>query len=183
MPRASSRWVEFNNFWALILCLMIGTASLPHILMRYFTTPTSARRAQSVGWCIFFIFLLYFTAPAYAAFAKLEVYTERDRPDDRRRCRPGCTGHGRLVRLRCGQGGELLHDVQGVAATATASCSWRSSSSTSDVIVLAMPEIAGLPYVISGLVAGRRPGRGALAPPTACCSPSPTRSATTSTTR
>src|SRR5690606_39143721 len=68
-------WNEFNNFWALVLCLMIGTASLPHILMRYFTTPNVRQARESVGWSIFFIFLLYFTAPAYAAFAKLEVYT------------------------------------------------------------------------------------------------------------
>src|SRR5829696_5495596 len=67
-------WVEFNNFWALVLCLMIGTASLPHILMRYFTTPSVREARTSVAWSIFFIFLLYFTAPAYAAFAKVEVY-------------------------------------------------------------------------------------------------------------
>ena len=62
------------NFFALIFCLMIGTASLPHILMRYFTTPNVRQARQSVGWSLFFIFLLYFTAPSYAAFAKLEVY-------------------------------------------------------------------------------------------------------------
>jgi cation/acetate symporter len=62
------------NFFALILCLMVGTASLPHILMRYFTTPSVRDARKSVAWSLFFIFLLYFTAPAYAAFAKLEVY-------------------------------------------------------------------------------------------------------------
>ena len=62
------------NYFALILCLMIGTASLPHILMRYFTTPTVRDARKSVAWSLFFIFLLYFTAPAYAAFAKLEIY-------------------------------------------------------------------------------------------------------------
>ncbi len=63
------------NYFALILCLMIGTASLPHILMRYFTTPSVREARQSVAWSLFFIFLLYFTAPAYAAFSKYEVYT------------------------------------------------------------------------------------------------------------
>jgi cation/acetate symporter len=63
------------NFFALILCLMVGTASLPHILMRYFTTPSVRDARKSVAWSLFFIFLLYFTAPSYAAFAKLEVYT------------------------------------------------------------------------------------------------------------
>jgi len=63
------------NFFALILCLMVGTASLPHILMRYFTTPSVRDARKSVAWSLFFIFLLYFTAPPCAAFAKLEVYT------------------------------------------------------------------------------------------------------------
>jgi cation/acetate symporter len=62
------------NFFALILCLMVGTASLPHVLMRYFTTPSVREARVSVAWSLFFIFLLYFTAPAYAAFSKLEVY-------------------------------------------------------------------------------------------------------------
>ena len=55
--------------------MMVGTASLPHILMRYFTTPSVREARQSVAWSLFFIFLLYFSAPAYAAFSKLEVYT------------------------------------------------------------------------------------------------------------
>ena len=63
------------NFFAIIFCMMVGTASLPHILMRYFTTPSVREARQSVGWSLFFIFLLYFSAPAYAAFSKLEVYT------------------------------------------------------------------------------------------------------------
>jgi cation/acetate symporter len=67
-------FTEAINFFALIFCLMVGTAALPHILMRYFTTPSVREARKSVGWSLFFIFLLYFTAPAYAAFAKLEVY-------------------------------------------------------------------------------------------------------------
>jgi cation/acetate symporter len=56
-------------------CLMVGTAALPHILMRYYTTPSVREARESVFWSLFFIFLLYFTAPAYAVFAKYEVYT------------------------------------------------------------------------------------------------------------
>ncbi len=62
-----------RDFFFLIFCLMVGTASLPHILMRYFTTPTVREARKSVAWSLFFIFLLYFTAPAYAAFAKFNV--------------------------------------------------------------------------------------------------------------
>jgi cation/acetate symporter len=53
-----------RNFLALIFCLMVGTAALPHILMRYYTTPSVKEAPQSVTWSLFFIFLLYFTAPA-----------------------------------------------------------------------------------------------------------------------
>ena len=63
------------NFFGIIFCMMVGTASLPHILMRYFTTPSVKQARNSVAWSLLFIFLLYFSAPAYAAFSKLEVYT------------------------------------------------------------------------------------------------------------
>jgi cation/acetate symporter len=62
------------NFFALSLCLMAGTASLPHILARYLTAPSAREARYSGAWSMFFIFLLLFTAPAYAAFMKLEVY-------------------------------------------------------------------------------------------------------------
>ncbi|MCX7145730.1 MAG: VC_2705 family sodium/solute symporter, partial [Sulfuritalea sp.] len=51
-----------KNFLALIMCLMVGTAALPHILMRYYTTPSVHEARVSVFWGLFFIFLLYFTA-------------------------------------------------------------------------------------------------------------------------
>jgi Na+(H+)/acetate symporter ActP len=69
------------NYFGLIFCLMVGTASLPHVLMRYFTTPSVREARKSVAWSLLFIFILYFTAPAYAAFAKLEVLPERHRAD------------------------------------------------------------------------------------------------------
>ena len=104
------------NYFALIFCLMVGTASLPHILMRYFTTPNVQQARQSVGWSLFFIFLLYFTAPAYAAFAKLEVYSNViGQPIAS--CRPGCrTGasSGRrgmldaIIRDACNNGDGIL---------------------------------------------------------------------------
>ncbi len=62
------------NFLALTFCLMVGTAGLPHILTRYYTTPSVRQARTSVAWSLFFIFLLYFTAPAYAAFARFVIY-------------------------------------------------------------------------------------------------------------
>jgi len=58
------------NFLSLVFCLMLGTAALPHILMRYYTTPSVREARNSVFWSLFFILLLYFTAPAYAVFVK-----------------------------------------------------------------------------------------------------------------
>jgi len=59
-----------RNFLALVFCLMVGTAALPHILMRYYTTPSVREARESVFWSLFFIFLLYFTAPALAVLVK-----------------------------------------------------------------------------------------------------------------
>jgi cation/acetate symporter len=53
---------------------MVGTAALPHILMRYYTTPSVKEARESVTWSLFFIFLLYFTAPALAVLVKYEVF-------------------------------------------------------------------------------------------------------------
>ncbi len=134
-------WTEFNNFWALVLCLMVGTASLPHILMRYFTTPNVRDARESVAWSIFFIFLLYFTAPAYAAFAKLEVYQNViGQP---------IASLPAWVQNWAQVGGMLtIKD-----ANADGILQLAEFGINQDIIVLAMPEIAGLPYVISGLVA------------------------------
>ena len=134
-------WQEFNNFWALVLCLMVGTASLPHILMRYFTTPNVRDARKSVGWSIFFIFLLYFTAPAYAAFAKLEVYQNVIGKD--------IASLPAWVQNWSQVGGLLsIKDANGDGKVQLA-----EFIINQDIIVLSMPEIAGLPYVISGLVA------------------------------
>jgi len=128
------------NFFGLIFCLMVGTASLPHILMRYFTTPSVRDARQSVAWSLFFIFLLYFTAPAYAAFAKLEVYQNvigapiAGLPDWVR-----IWGDIGLVSVRDANGDGILQ--------------FPEFTINADAIVLATPEIAGLPYVIAGLVA------------------------------
>src|SRR5687767_8145974 len=134
-------WVEFNNFWALTLTLMVGTASLPHILMRYFTTPNVRDARKSVGWSIFFIFLLYFTAPAYAAFAKREVY--RDVIGQQISALPAWVQNwsqvGGMLTIKDGNNDGILQLSEFVI--------------NQDIIVLSMPEIAGLPYVISGLVA------------------------------
>ena len=56
-----------------MFCLMVGTAGLPHLLTRYYTAPTVAGARASVAWTLFFIALLYLSAPALAALVKYEV--------------------------------------------------------------------------------------------------------------
>lgn len=131
-----------RNFLALIFCLMVGTAALPHILVRYYTTPSVREARNSVTWSLFFIFLLYFSAPALAVLVKFEVFNN-------------------LV-------GTQFSDLpQWVTAWASVDASLLSIVDINgdgilqlgemriggDIVVLATPEIAGLPYVISGLVA------------------------------
>jgi len=137
-----ARDISRRNFLALVFCLMVGTAALPHILMRYYTTPSVKQARESVFWSLFFIFLLYFTAPALAVLAKFDVYTF-------------------LV------GSEFAKLPQWVASWQKVDPSLLSIVDINrdgivqlaeiaiggDIIVLATPEIAGLPYVISGLVA------------------------------
>jgi cation/acetate symporter len=144
------------NYFGIIFCMMVGTASLPHILMRYFTTPSVREARISVGWSLFFIFLLYFSAPAYAAFSKLEVYTNIIGRDITQ-LRPWLFTWGELGLIKvCGKDAVSL-DAAVAACKAIAGhpglLRFQDFSINTDVIVLSTPEIAGLPYVISGLVA------------------------------
>ncbi|MCO5156974.1 MAG: cation acetate symporter [Aquamicrobium sp.] len=148
------------NYFLLILCLMVGTASLPHILMRYFTTPSVREARASVAWSLLFIFILYFTAPAYAAFAKwtmLELVQSGLTPDNIAD-KAGwmlnwAQADGALVRI-CGQ---AAVSVEAIAAACSAQgveqIAFSNIALNADMIVLATPEMAGMPYVISGLVA------------------------------
>jgi cation/acetate symporter len=128
------------NFMALTFVMMAGTAALPHILMRYYTTPSVREARMSVGWSLFFIFLLYFTAPAYAAFAKLEVYKDV----------VGLAISEMPAWVQAwGKGGWVaIKDLNADGILQAAEISLNTN-----VIVLATPEIAGMPYVVSGLVA------------------------------
>ncbi|UPY37268.1 sodium:solute symporter family protein [Sediminicoccus sp. KRV36] len=133
------------NFFALIFCLMVGTAALPHVLMRYFTTPSVREARASVAWSLFFIFLLYFTAPAYAAFGKLEIYqTVIGQPIANL---PEWIKNWQII-SPYGTPWVNIVDVNrdGIVQ-------WGDFRIHPDVVVLATPEIAGLPYVIAGLVA------------------------------
>ncbi len=144
------------NYFGIIFCMMVGTASLPHILMRYFTTPSVREASVSVGWSMLFIFLLYFSAPAYAAFSKLEVYTNII-GNDINSIKPWLFTWGELGLIKiCGQNAPNLDAVIAACKAIPGHAGiirFQDFVINTDVIVLSTPEIAGLPYVISGLVA------------------------------
>ena len=135
------------KFISLAVCMMAGTASLPHVMMRYFTTPSVKAARRSVGWSLFFIFLLYSSAPMLATLSKLSLMDPN---------------------LATGIIGKSISEVQAI--------DWYQNWNQANLmfvsdfngngtlelneffmggkaVVLATPEIAGLPYVISGLVA------------------------------
>ena len=131
-----------RNFLALIFCLMVGTAALPHILMRYYTVPSVKEARDSVTWSLFFIFLLYFTAPALAVLVKFEVFTVLiGTPIDQL---PSWVAAWNKVDPT------LLSIVD---INKDGILQLNEMSIGGDIVVLATPEIGGLPYVISGLVA------------------------------
>lgn len=128
------------NFLSLMFCLMVGTAALPHVLTRYYTTPSVREARNSVFWSLFFILALYLTAPAYAAFAKYEIYSHLV-GSSMAQLPLWVTSWGKI-------GMVSIEDINGDGILQLAELSLNP-----DVILLATPEIAGLPYVISGLVA------------------------------
>ena len=138
----NARDIKRRNFLALVFCLMVGTAALPHILMRYYTTPSVREARQSVFWSLFFIFLLYFTAPALAVLVKYTVYF--DVVGTSFANLPGWVSAWAKVDPSLMSVVDVNKD--GILQLAEISIG-------TDLIVLATPEIAGLPYVISGLVA------------------------------
>ncbi|MEW5782244.1 MAG: sodium:solute symporter family protein [Pseudomonadota bacterium] len=131
-----------KNFLALIFCLMVGTAALPHILMRYYTTPSVKEARVSVFWSLFFIFLLYFTAPALAILVKYEVY--HNLVGSAFSSLPAWVSNWAAVDKTLMAITDINKD--GIVQLAEITLG-------NDLVVLATPEIAGLPYVISGLVA------------------------------
>jgi cation/acetate symporter len=134
--------VSRRNFLALIFCLMVGTAALPHILMRYYTTPSVKEARQSVTWSLFFIFLLYFTAPALAVLVKYEMFHS-------------------VVGLPFDRLPEWISAWNRVDASLLSVVDINKDGILQlgemriggDIIVLATPAIGGLPFVISGMVA------------------------------
>jgi cation/acetate symporter len=137
-----ARDIARRNFLALVFCLMVGTAALPHILMRYYTTPSVKEARSSVTWSLFFIFLLYFTAPALAVLVKYVMYN--DVVGTAFSSLPAWVQAWSKVDPTLLSIADVNRD--GIVQLAEITIG-------GDIVVLATPEIAGLPYVVSGLVA------------------------------
>jgi len=133
-----------NNFLAVVFCLMFGTAALPHILMRAYTTPSVHETRVSVFWTLFFILLVYLTIPALAVLAKYDIYTSLVGSDFS--ALPTWISYWANV----DKANPLVSvaDINGDGIVQLA-----EFAIDADVLVLATPEIGGLPYVIAGLVA------------------------------
>ncbi|HBU96554.1 MULTISPECIES: sodium:solute symporter family protein [Thalassospira] len=156
------------DIFAITLALMVGTAGLPHVIVRFFTVPKVRDARSSAGWALVFIALLYTTAPAVGAMARLnltetiqpgEVGAEdgnlsyEERPDWMKRWETtgllsfeDKNGDGRI---------QYYNDANADFATKAAEYGWAGNELTvdRDIMVLANPEIAQLPNWVIALVA------------------------------
>ncbi|KVN84679.1 sodium:solute symporter family protein [Burkholderia ubonensis] len=131
-----------RNFLALLLCLSLGTASLPHILTRYNTTTSVASARRSVGWTLFFIALFYLSVPVLAVMIKYEILANLVG-------RPFAALPAWVTQWH-----HFEPDLIGVVdEIRDGIVHWSEIQMQPDMVVLAAPEIAGLPYVVSGLIA------------------------------
>ena len=143
-PDQAASDIRRNNFLALVLCLMMGTAALPHVLVRYYTTPSVAETRSSVFWTLLFIMLIYTAVPALAVLVKYDIYSSLVGSEFTRL--PSWVSYWASI--------DRLHplvqitDINGDGIVQLAEIALDG-----DMVVLATPEIAGLPYVVSGLIA------------------------------
>ncbi|NDR59321.1 sodium:solute symporter family protein [Aliiruegeria sabulilitoris] len=161
------------NMVLFTLSLMIGTAGLPHVIMRFFTVPTVASARWSAGWALVFIALLYLTAPAVGAMARLNiselmwpngtdgepVSTEMMEADEKYAWMATWEKTGLLGWEDKNGDGKIAYFNQGNAdkVAAMEAAGWGSENELTnfnrDILVLANPEIANLPGWVIALVA------------------------------
>ena len=154
------------NMVLFTLSLMIGTAGLPHVIIRFFTVPKVSDARWSAGWALVFIALLYLTAPAVASMARLNLLTTiypagetanaieyAERPDWIKNWEQ--TGLIKFEDKNSDGRIQLYNDkAEGFKQVATER-GWNGNELTvnNDILVLANPEIANLPSWVIGLIA------------------------------
>ncbi len=157
------------NMLFLTMSLMIGTAGLPHVIMRFFTVPKVKDARASAGWALVFIAILYTTAPAVGAMARMNLMNtiqtgEVGSPDgnikyaDVPQWFKSWEETGLLkFEDKNGDGRIQYYDEKGLGDKAAA-FGWKGNEMVKvdrDIMVLANPEIAGLPnWVIALVTAG-----------------------------
>ncbi|WP_417501985.1 sodium:solute symporter family protein [Marinobacter sp.] len=158
------------NMVLFTLTLMIGTAGLPHVIIRFFTVPKVADARWSAGWALVFIALLYLTAPAVASMARLNLMTtvypdgtaaEPIRYEDRPQWVKEWEVTGLIKYVDKNEDGriQMYNDGSDPAAQAfkpqAEARGWEGNELdvNRDIIVLANPEIANLPGWVIGLIA------------------------------
>ena len=148
----TSKRLSTLNMFFYTLSLMIGTAGLPHVIMRFFTVPNIKSARLSAGWALVFISILYTTAPAVAAMARLNFIFTIEQPDQLQNLsydeRPSWfrkwekTG---LLKYEDKNNDGLIQYSSGISNEMV--------RVDRDIIVLANPEIAKLPNWVIALVA------------------------------
>lgn len=140
------------NMFFYTLSLMIGTAGLPHVIMRFFTVPSVKAARSSAGWALVFIAILYTTAPAVAAMARYNLVTTIEQPDKESNLRyterPSWFKNWEKTGLLKFEDKNLNGTIQ--------YNNFKSNEMIKvdrDIMVLANPEIANLPKWIIALVA------------------------------
>lgn len=157
------------NLFMITLTLMVGTAGLPHVIARFFTVPKVKDARSSAGWALFFIAILYTTAPAVGSMARLNLTTtiqtgEVGAPDGNLRYeeRPVWIKnweHTGLLKFEDkNQDGRIQYynDKNPEFAAQAAQYGWEGNELVKvdpDLMVLANPEIAKLPNWVIALVA------------------------------
>ncbi|MDR7025248.1 MAG: sodium:solute symporter family protein [Pseudomonadales bacterium] len=154
------------NMVLFTMSLMIGTAGLPHVIIRFFTVPKVADARWSAGWTLIFIALLYLTAPAVASMARLNLLTTVypqgvEAPALAYEERPEWVKNWEKTGLitwedKNTDGRIQLYNDAAPAFTPTAETrGWKGNELTvnNDILVLANPEIANLPSWVVGLIA------------------------------
>ena len=154
------------NMFLFTLSLMIGTAGLPHVIIRFFTVPKVSDARSSAGWALIFIALLYTTAPAVGSMARINlVNTVYPNGTDAQalsyEARPEWMKNWEKTGLlkfedKNNDGNIQYYNDKSTAFEATATeRGWKGNELTvnNDILVLANPEIANLPGWVIGLIA------------------------------
>ncbi len=142
------------DVFAITAALMVGTAGLPHVIIRFYTVPRVRDARISAGWALLFIAILYTTAPAVAVFARTNlINTVSEQPYEAVPEWFTTWENTDLIAYEDHNGDGLIQFVGPDAVDGSGQAVQNELTIDRDIMVLANPEIAGLPAWVVGLVA------------------------------